>query len=160
MVSDAVWWVTIVDATLVRYHPGAYDAALAARDRAGRELTEGTLAGLRFVPNRMRYHEDGADFIEPQAGAGASAGAGVTAWTWKPLPEPALGPLPPRGRAWERARYRAYQDWLAGHAIGEAFERAAAFLALASAAARPGPAAAAHAAPGPLTARSRDAYRP
>ncbi len=135
-------------------------AQTAARDRAGRELTEGTLAGLRFVRNRMGYHEDGAGFIEPQADAAASADAGITAWTWKPLPEPTPGPLPPRGRAWEQVRYRAYQDWLAGHPIGEAFEPAAAFLALASAAARPGPSAAAHAAPGPLTARSRAAYRP
>ena len=28
-ISEAVWWVTMVDATLVRYHPDAYDAALA-----------------------------------------------------------------------------------------------------------------------------------
>src|SRR5215472_5233298 len=27
-VSDATWWVTIVDATLVRYHPGNYDCAM------------------------------------------------------------------------------------------------------------------------------------
>ncbi len=113
---------------------------------------------MRFVRNRMGYHEDGADFIEPQADAGASADAGVTAWTWKPLPEPALAPLPPRGRAWERARYRAYQDWLAGHTIGEAFERAERSSRWHPP--QPGPAAAAHAAPGPLTARSRDPYRP
>jgi hypothetical protein len=133
VVSDAVWWVTMVDATLVRYHPGAYDRVLAGLGRAGRELTEGTLAGLRFVRNRMGYHEDYADFVRPPAGAGGPPDAGVAAWTWKPLPEPALGPLPPRGRAWERARYRAYQDCLAGHRVGETFERAAEFLTLASA---------------------------
>ncbi|MCW2929298.1 MAG: hypothetical protein JWM19_260, partial [Actinomycetia bacterium] len=25
VVSEAVWWVTMVDATVVRYHPDAYD---------------------------------------------------------------------------------------------------------------------------------------
>src|SRR5215469_997984 len=30
-ISEAVWWVTIVDATLVRYQPGSYDSVLAAQ---------------------------------------------------------------------------------------------------------------------------------
>ena len=29
VISEAVWWVTIVDGTLVRYHPEAYDRVLA-----------------------------------------------------------------------------------------------------------------------------------
>ena len=35
-ISEAVWWVTMVDATLVRYHPDAYDGVLAAHDEAER----------------------------------------------------------------------------------------------------------------------------
>ena len=53
MVSDAVWWVTIVDATLVRHHPDAYDAVMTGQVPAQRALVEGTLAGLRFVRNRI-----------------------------------------------------------------------------------------------------------
>jgi len=52
----------------------------------------------------------------------------LTAWTWNPVPEPPLGSLLPRARAWEMARYRAYQARLAGHTIGEIFERTTAFL--------------------------------
>jgi hypothetical protein len=36
VVSEAVWWVTMVDGTLVRYHPDAYDGVLAGQDAAGR----------------------------------------------------------------------------------------------------------------------------
>ena len=49
------------------------------------------------------------------------------------MPGPDLGSLPPRGQAWEMARYRAYQARLAGHTIGETFGRAAAFLNVAAA---------------------------
>jgi len=51
----------------------------------------------------------------------------------KPLPEPALGSLPPRGQAWEMTRYRAYQAQLAGRTIGEIFSWAAELLKLAAA---------------------------
>ncbi len=127
MISEAVWWVTIVDATLVRYHPDDYNAVLACQ-ATERQRIEGTLAGLRFVRNRMGYYADPADFIQPRArGAGS-----ITAWTWKPLPEPTLASLPPRGQEWEMARYRAYQDQLRGHTMGATFGRAAAFLRLAA----------------------------
>ena len=127
MISEAVWWVTIVDATLVRYHPDDYNAVLAGQ-AAERRRIEGTLAGLRFVRNRMGYYADPADFIQPR---GRGAGS-ITAWTWKPLPEPALASLPPRGQEWEMARYLAYQDQLRGHTMGATFGRAAAFLRLAA----------------------------
>src|SRR5438034_834000 len=32
VISEAVWWVTMVDATVVRYHPDAYDQVLAGLD--------------------------------------------------------------------------------------------------------------------------------
>jgi hypothetical protein len=154
VIGEAVWWVTIVDGTLVRHYPQAYDGALAGLARDDRRLTEETLAGLRFVRNRMGHHVDHVDFICPgaeQPGPGesrnsaSSAGAThtddsrITAWTWKSVPEPSLESLPARGRAWEMTRYRAYQAQLAGHTIGETFDRAAVFLRLAAAGAARAP---------------------
>src|ERR1700735_5133620 len=34
VIGEAVWWVTIVDGTLVRHHPAAYDWVMAARPPA------------------------------------------------------------------------------------------------------------------------------
>jgi hypothetical protein len=133
VISEAVWWVTIVDATLVRHHPDAYDTVMTGQAPAQRQLVEETLAGLRFVRNRIGDEADLGEFIEP---GDASPGAGqrrITGWAWKPLPDPALSSLPPRGQAWEMTRYRAYQAQLAGHTIGETFVRAAEFLNLAAA---------------------------
>jgi hypothetical protein len=132
VISEAVWWVTIVDATLMRYHPEVYESVMGARAPAERRLIEGTFAGLRFVRNRMGYYVDHADFIEPE-GSRSGADGCITTWTWRALPEPALAPLPPRGQTWEMTRYRAYEAQLAGHTIGKTFGRAAAFLKLASA---------------------------
>jgi len=132
VISEAVWWVTIVDGTLLRYHPDAYDGVLAGLAPADRRLIEGTFAGLRFVRNRMGHYVDHVDFICPAA-TRSGDGDGVTAWRWKSVPEPALGSLPPRGRAWEMTRYRAYEARLAGHTVGEIFARAAAFLTPATA---------------------------
>jgi hypothetical protein len=135
MISETVWWVTIVDATLVRYHPDTYNGVLTRQAAAERALIEGTLAGLRFVRNRMGYYADPADFIQPREGRSARGAGPITAWAWKPLPEPALASLPPRGQEWELARYQAYQAQLCGHTMGETFGRAAAFLSLAAGAA-------------------------
>jgi hypothetical protein len=131
-ISEAMWWITIVDATLVRYHPDTYDEVMAAQPGAERRLIEGTLSGLRFVRNRMGQYLDPADFIEPAESRSGPGDAGIMAWTWKPVQRPALAPLPPRGQAWEMTRYRAYQAQLAGHTMGETFERAAGFLLLAA----------------------------
>jgi endogenous inhibitor of DNA gyrase (YacG/DUF329 family) len=132
VIGEAVWWVTIVDATLVRYHPEAYETALAGLPRAQRLLTEGTFAGLRYVRNRMGYFADHADFIQPRPSAAGDQDAPIAAWTWKAMSKPPLDTLPPRGQAWEMNRYWAYQERLAGHAIGETFNLAADFLTLAS----------------------------
>jgi hypothetical protein len=131
VISEAVWWVTIVDATLVRYHPDTYDAVLAGRPAKERRLIEETLGGLRFVRNRMGQYLDPVDFIQPEQGAGAGE-LELTTWTWKSVPRPALDSLPLRGQEWEMTRYRAYQAQLAGHAVGETFGRAADFLQLAA----------------------------
>jgi hypothetical protein len=106
---------------------------MAARAPAERRLIEGTLGGLRFVRNRMGYYVDHSDFIGPQPNPSGSADDCITEWSWRSLPEPVVGSLPPRGQAWEMARYRAYEARLAGQRLGEVFERAAAFLKLAAA---------------------------
>jgi hypothetical protein len=134
VISEAVWWVTIVDATLVRYHPDTYDIVLASRPAKERRLIEETLGGLRFVRNRMGQYLDPVDFIRPEEG-GPGPGAGeaqLTAWTWKSVPRPTLDSLPLRGQEWEMTRYRAYEAQLAGHTVGETFGRAVDFLKLAA----------------------------
>jgi hypothetical protein len=128
VISEAVWWVTIVDGTLLRYHTGAYDTVMAGQAPAEARRAEGTLAGLRFVRNRMGYHTDPADFVQPQTGQARSKDARIATLKWRPQPEPDLGSLPARGQAWEMTRYQAYQDHLAGRTIGETFEQASAFL--------------------------------
>jgi hypothetical protein len=132
-IGEAVWSVTIVDATLVRHHPGAYDAVMAGRSPAERRLIEETLAGLRFVRNRIAREVDLAEFIEPRAPDPGADNGPITGWTWKSVPQPALASLPPRAQAWEMRRYRAYQAQLADHTTGEIFNRAAAFLELTAA---------------------------
>jgi hypothetical protein len=127
-IGEAVWWVTIVDATLVRHHLDAYDRVMASQAPAQRQLTEQTLAGLRFIRNRIGDEADLAEFVQPSHNGQDSAAGRVTGWTWKPMPEPKLAKLSPRRQAWEMARYRAYQAQLAGHTIGETFGRATAFL--------------------------------
>jgi hypothetical protein len=160
-IGEAVWWVTIVDATLVRHHPEAYDAVMAGQAPAEREQVEGILAGLRFVRNQIGADAHLGEFTGPgepgpgesspdgsgPGGPGPGAGEGpVSGWTWKPVPHPALASLPPRGRAWEMTRYQAYEAHLAGHSIGEIFGRAATFLELTAAKAAPATGAATHAA--------------
>jgi hypothetical protein len=125
-VGEAVWWITMVDATLVRHHREAYDAGLAARGAAERRRTEQALAGLRFVRNGIG-REAGLDEL---IGSEGPVQERVTSWTWKPVSQPALGHLRPRGQAWEMARYRAYQAELASRTIGETFRRAVTFLTL------------------------------
>ena len=130
-IGEAVWQVTLVDATLVRHHLDIYDDVMASQAPARRWLIEETLAGLRFVRNHIGQETSLAGFIQP-AGPGAGGGR-ITSWSWKPVPEPVLASLAPRGRAWEMSRYRAYQAHLAGHSIGHTFGRAAEFLNLAAA---------------------------
>jgi hypothetical protein len=132
-IGDAVWWVTIVDATLYRHHLEAYENVMRAQPAAERQLIAATLGGLRFVRNQMGSHVGHADFIEPARGRPGHDDDVITTWWWRSLPEPTLAWLPPRGQAWEMTRYRAYQAQLAGHSIGETFGLAAAFLKLASA---------------------------
>lgn len=117
-VSDATWWVTIVDATLVRYHPNSYDAALDAQPADRRAEIEETLAGLRFVRNQMGVHLDPTEFVRGR--------------TWQAVDPPATQELSPAGQEWEHGRYRAYQERLAGQDVVRAFNLAAGFLRVAA----------------------------
>jgi hypothetical protein len=132
VITEAVWWVTMVDATLVRYHADTYNGLLAACDAPDRKSIEDTFTGLRFVRNRMGYEADHDDFIQAQATGAGHPAALIAAWTWKPIPELALIELPPRGVEWEQSRHRAYQAQLAFHLIGDTFRCAADFLQLAA----------------------------
>ncbi len=114
LITEAVWWCTMVDATLVRYHPDTYTAALADCGAAERQVIEDTFAGLRFVRNQLGYKTDHDAFIQPTDGHPVPAGDRVAAWTWKPVSQPSLSSLSPRGQDWEMTRYRAYQAQLAG----------------------------------------------
>jgi hypothetical protein len=118
----------MVDATLVRHHPEVYDAVMAAQAPAERALIEQTLAGLRFVRNRIGRDAGLGEVINTVSPNADNRR--ITGWRWKRVPEPALAWLPARGQAWEKARYRAYQAHVAGHTIGETLGRAVAFLSL------------------------------
>jgi hypothetical protein len=126
-ICEAVWWVTIVDATLVRHHPAAYDAAM-AQAQGKRRMIEETLAGLRFIRNQIGHKVHIAEFVEPGRPVPGAGAERITGWTWKPVPQPGVALLSPRGQAWEMARYGAYQTQLAGHTIGEVFRQTGAFL--------------------------------
>jgi hypothetical protein len=130
--SEAVWWVTMVDATLVRHHPDIYDDAMARLDCVERRRVEGTLAGLRFVRNQIGGEADLAEFIASAKPGEEAAAERVTDWRWMSVSEPAMASLSPRGQAWEMTRYRAYQTHLAEHTIGGTFAQAAEFLKLAA----------------------------
>ena len=122
--GEAVWWITLVDATLVRYHQRDYERALA--DKAvRRRKTEGTLEGLRYVRNQLGKSVEPEEFVRP-------ADEGGCGWAWRPLPEPGLDALATRARQWELSRYNAYQGRLAGRDIARTFARCAAFLAQAA----------------------------
>ncbi len=130
VIGEAVWWVTIVDATLVRYYPDEYDGALAGLPARRRQATEITFGGLRFVRNRMGYYADHADFIEPTRSGDGARDAPITEWTWRSMPPPTVETLPPRGQEWELSRHQAYQDVLAGRPVGDTFALASAFLSM------------------------------
>jgi hypothetical protein len=132
IISSAVWWVTMVDATLVRYQPASYAAVLARYCPDDRQALEDTLAGLRFVRNQMGYRAAPDTFVCPGPDGPEADGGPIAAWTWRPVRQPALASLPLRGQEWELGRYRAYQARLAGTAVGDTFRCADDFLPLAA----------------------------
>src|SRR5262249_54699565 len=132
-IAEAVGWITMGGATLVRHHLAADAGVVASRAGTERRLIEGTLAGLRFVRNRIGSEADLADFIRPSVPGPGAGRARVTGWTWMQVPTPTLRSLPPRAQAWEMTRYHGYRAQLADRTTGETFGRAVAFLTLAAA---------------------------
>jgi hypothetical protein len=124
-IGEAVWWVTIVDATLVRHYPDPYDQVTADQPAAERQV-EAILAGLRFIRNRLGLDQDLADFICTESGLASDVGIG--GWAWRLVGPPHLDAFSARGQEWEMARYQAYSGQLAGRSICDSFARAAAFL--------------------------------
>jgi hypothetical protein len=137
VVCEAVWWVTLVDATLIRHHPGPYDSVMARQSPAQPQQHEATLAGLRFVRNQLGGEADLAKFIRAAAPGKGAGHRRITGWTWKPVPPPAPVSLPTGAQARERSGYQAYHAHLEGHTLGDVFRRAATFLTLTAANARP-----------------------
>jgi hypothetical protein len=121
-VGETVWWVTLVDATLVRYHLRDYESALASK-AVRRRKTELTLEGLRYVRNQLGKSVEPDEFVCHAAGDDGGGG-----WVWRPLPEPGLGGLASRARQWELSRYRAYHERLADRDIVRTFARCTEFL--------------------------------
>ncbi len=116
--TEAVWWVTVVDAAITRHYPAAYGGALAALDPAARRAVERSVAGLRFIRGQLGYSADPGDFIQPAPGAPAAA------WTWRSVPPPS----PQRGTVRDTSPYREYRTQLAGRPLTEALTLTAGFL--------------------------------
>ena len=125
-IAETVWWVTLVDATLLRYHPSAYEKAL-ADVAVRRRRTEKTLAGLRYVRNQLGRSVDPGEFV-----CSVTGDQGAQSWAWRPMPEPELAALGQRARQWELSRYHAYQTRLSGRDIRKTFARCTQFLMLAA----------------------------
>jgi hypothetical protein len=125
--TEAVWWITAVDAAMTRHHPQAYRRALAALDPAARNATERSIAGLRYIRSQLGIHADPADFIQPRPANDGSAPA--TAWTWHPVSPPRAQ----RSGARESSPYREYRAQLAGRPLAQALSQAADFLSQAHA---------------------------
>jgi len=128
-VAEAVWWVTIIDARMIRQYTDLYDAVL-AHDPAQRPMIEGTLSGLRFVRNQMSAEPPPASFIEPPGRSGDRP-AVTAGWQWAHRPVTVLS-VSADTQPWAESRLQAYERWLAGHRVGQIFERAAGFLQLAA----------------------------
>ncbi len=80
--TEAVWWVTVVDAAMIRHHPAEYGRALATLDPAARRAVERSFAGFRFIRSQLGYSADPGDFIQRHPVGRAPA----LTWTWRHLP--------------------------------------------------------------------------
>lgn len=119
VVGETVWWITLVDATLVRYHPKDYETTMAGLGPETRRDTEEALGGLRYVRNRIGRSTEPAELIRRGADGG---------WEWTPQAEPGLDGVAAVTREWELNRYHAYQEHLAGRDIARLFRLCAVFL--------------------------------
>ena len=125
----------MLDAALVRYYPGVYDDTLERLSTADQALIEETLAGLRLVRNRVGEPDDLARFVRSGTREWEPLIGQITGLRWEAAPARSPGSRSTSAQAWERARSRAYQNRLAGTAIGDTFDRCTTFLLAAASAA-------------------------
>ena len=124
-VEEAVWWITMVDATLMRHHLDVYEGVLGASGAAERFRTGQTLAGLSFVRDRIGADTDLSEVVDTSLSRAADRR--ITNWRWMRIPAPPVGPAKHQ-QDQAAAGYRAYQGQLAGRMIGEAIGLAVTFL--------------------------------
>jgi hypothetical protein len=127
-ISDAVWRVTMLDAALVRHRPRAYDNALGVLEGDERASIEQTLAGLRLVRNGIGEPTDLARFVATAPIEHGPTTGRITGWRWKSVPAPSRDSRSQASRAWEQTRHQAYENRLAGTAVGDTFTRCEHFL--------------------------------
>lgn len=130
VLGEAVWWITMVDDTLVRHHLSIYEKVLAASGAAERFRTGQTLAGLAFVRDKIGADADPSEVVDTRASR--ATGGRVTTLRWRRIQaRPAAGPSRDRSDA----GYRAYEGQLAGRTIGDTIGLAVTFLTLTGASA-------------------------
>jgi hypothetical protein len=79
-----------------------------------------TAAGPRSSTSPRRSPRSQRSGSSPPSAAIPSSGEGrIAGSTWRPVPEPAFASMPPRGQAWEAARYRAYQAQVTDRTMGD-----------------------------------------
>lgn len=134
-INDAVWRVTMLDAALVRYYPGVYDETLDRLSAADQVLIEETLTGLRLVRNRVGEADELVWFVDSGTSDWEPVTGQITDRRWEAVPARSPGSRSKSAQAWELARCRAYQNQLAGTAIGDTVDRCTTFLLAAASAA-------------------------
>ena len=127
VITEAVWWTTMVDATLMRYYPGPYSQLLQARPESERLMIEDTFGGLRFVRNQMGYTIDSDQFIDGCPRTDRGLAPQVAAWRWKKVALAERWLASAQQQDWELARYSSYTAQLSGQPIGATFAAASCF---------------------------------
>jgi len=123
VIGEAVWWVTIVDATLARHHLDAYDGVMAGQAPPSAGGPSKPWPGSGSCATGSATKPTLPSSSNPLIPAPDSDDRHIQGWTWKQVSEPKLTSPVLRGQAWEMTRYQAYQAQLAGHAIEETFAR-------------------------------------
>ena len=81
-ISEAVWWVTLVDATLVRHHPEPTKPCWRPRPQPERGQIEAPWPGsVRAQPDGP--YLDPVDFIQPQRSRSGPEVMDIAAWRWR-----------------------------------------------------------------------------
>jgi hypothetical protein len=118
--AEALWWITVVNDSLVNRFPDAYVAAAKLWPPGVKD----TVAGLRSVRHRIAHEVDLVEFFQPVASEFPYLGIerGITAWTWKSVPPPT--------RTFQRdvEGHQAYERAVAGQNVVGVFSYALSFF--------------------------------